>query len=179
MKSVSVPLRRGAVVATALLGLALAGCSRAEPGVVAYVGDTAITQTQVDRAVAGVSSTVEEGQAVLPQAVVNALVAGELSAQIAADRTITITDADRDKILQGTNLASLVNVPDARQVAYDLADQALVSQQLGEQGYLAEVGKRDVTLNPRFGVLDPATKMINPDQSGSLSVPAGAPAGTP
>jgi hypothetical protein len=104
--------------------------------------------------------------------VVNALIQGSLAEQIAADQGIAITDADRERVLQGTALAPLVAVPDAKQVAYDVADQAIVSEKVGAEPYLAEVARREVTLNPRFGVLDPKQKIIVTDQSGSLSVPA-------
>lgn len=171
MKSVPARLRR-TVVGTVLVGLSLAACSHADPSVAAYVGNDRVTQDQVDQAVSGLSSIVQAGQSVSVEAVVNALIQGELSDQIAADQKIAITDADRIKVLQGTNLAGLVDVADAKPVVYDVADQAIVSQKLGAAGYLAQVKARTVTLNPRYGVLDPAQKTIVSDQSGSLSVPA-------
>jgi hypothetical protein len=165
-----------AVAATALLGLALAGCAHASPGVVAYVGDDAITQSAVDAAVAGVSSTLQQGQTVSAEAVVNAMIQGKLAEQIAAEKQIAITDAERDAALQGSNLEGLVAVPGAREVVYDLADQRIVSQKIGgEDAYLKEIQRRSVTLNPRYGVLDPAQKTIVTGQSGSLSKPAGEP----
>jgi hypothetical protein len=164
-----------AAAATALLGLALAGCSHASPGVVAYVGDDAITQSAVDAAVAGVSSTLQQGQTVSAEAVVNAMIQGKLAEQIAAEKQIAITDAERDAALQGSNLEGLVAVPAAREVVYDLADQRIVSQKIGGDAYLKEIQRRSVTLNPRFGVLDPAQKTIVTGQSGSLSKPAAEP----
>jgi hypothetical protein len=155
-----------------LLGLALAGCAEASPGVVAYVGDDTISQTSLDRAVSGLSSTLEEGQTVSSEAVVNAMIQGELSEQIAADQKIAITDADRDAVLAGSELAPLVAVTDAKPVVYDVADQQIVAQKIGAEAYLAEVQRRSVKLNPRYGVLDPAQKIIVTGQSGSLSRPA-------
>ena len=184
MKSLPAPrpssaLRRSVVAATVLLGLALAGCGSSAPGVVAYVGKDQISQSEVDRAVAGLSSTLEEGQTVSNEAVVNAMIQGALADQIAADRGIAVTDADREKVLTGTNLAGLVTVPDAKAVAYDVADSAIVSEKVGSEAYLAEIEKRKVVLNPRFGVLDPKQKTIVTDQSGSLSLPAAPAAATP
>jgi len=167
--------RRASVAAAALLALTLAGCAHASPGVVAYVGDERITQTALDRAVAGVSSTLQEGQTVSAEAVVNAMIHGELSEQIAADQKIPLTDADRDAVLKGSPLEPLITVPDAKPVAYDVADQEIVSQKLGPDAYLAEVKQRSVKLNPRYGVLDPAQKLIVNGQSGSLSQPAAGP----
>jgi hypothetical protein len=142
---------------------------------VAYVGDDAITQSAVDAAVAGVSSTLQQGQTVSAEAVVNAMIQGKLAEQIAAEKQIAITDAERDAALQGSNLEGLVAVPAAREVVYDLADQRIVSQKIGGDAYLKEIQRRSVTLNPRFGVLDPAQKTIVTGQSGSLSKPAAEP----
>jgi hypothetical protein len=172
MKSLPVSRsRRVAMAATALLGLALAGCAHASPGVVAYVGDDTITQSTLDTAVVALSSTLQEGQTVSAQAVVNAMIQGKLSEQIAAEQKIAITDADRDAALQGSNLEALVAVPGAKEVAYDLADQQIVAKKIGAESYLKEIERRPVKLNPRYGVLDPAQKTIVSGQSGSLSSP--------
>jgi hypothetical protein len=163
---------RRAVLAVALSAtLGAAGCASSAPGVVAYVGDQQITQKQVQTAVAAVSSTVEAGQTVSTEAVVNAMIHGELASQIAAEKKITITDAQRDAFLKTSNLATLLTVPDAKPIAYDVADEQLVAKQLGAAPFLAEIEKRTVKLNPRYGVLDPKQKTIVEGQSGSLSQP--------
>ena len=166
----------------ALLGvvalLTPAGCGNAEPGVVAYVGDTRITQGQLDRAVAGISATLAEGQQVSREAVVNAMIHGALAEQIAADRKITVTDAEREALIKPSELAGLLNEPDAKQIAFDVADQQIVAQKLGAEAYLAAVSGWPVTLNPRFGVLDPKRKLILGNQTGSLAKPAPAPTPT-
>ena len=165
--------RIGGGLVSAVAVLALAGCADAEPAVVAYVGDERITQSQFDRAVTGVSSTLQEGQQVSRDAVVNAMVHGVLAEQIAAQRNLTITDAQRDAFLRTTDLAVLLDDPDARALAYDVADQQLVSEKVGAQAYITAVREQPVTLNPRFGVLDPEAKLItSAEQSGSLSKPA-------
>jgi hypothetical protein len=66
-------------------------------------------------------------------------------------------------------------VPAGRPVAYDVADQQIVSGKLGSQAYLAAVAQQSVTLNPRFGVLDPAQKTIINDKSASLARPVATP----
>jgi SurA-like protein len=171
--------RLGGVLLGVVAVLALAGCGNAEPGVVAYVGDTRITERQLDRGVAGVSSTLEEGQQVSREAVVNAMIHGALAEQIAADRNISVTDSQREALIKNSALAGLLAVPDAKPIAYDVADQQIVAQKVGAEAYLAEVRERPVTLNPRFGVLDPAQKLILGDRTGSLAKPAPAPAPTP
>jgi SurA N-terminal domain len=160
---------------SALLGVVavvvLAGCANAEPGVVAYVGDTRITQKQLDRAVAGVSATLQQGQQVSREAVVNVMIHGVLAEQIAASRNISITDSEREDVIKNSELAGLLAVPDARPIAFDIADQQIVAKKLGAQPYLDEVRNRPVTLNPRFGVLDPTQKLILSDRTGSLAQP--------
>jgi SurA N-terminal domain len=165
--------RRLAAGLAAAAVLVLAGCADAEPSVVAYVGNDRITQSQFDRAIAGVSTTLQEGQQVSRDAVVNALIHGALAEQIAATRNIEVTDAQRDEFLESTDLAVLLDNPDARDLAYDVADQQLVSDRVGAEAYVTAVRDSSVTLNPRFGVLDPAQKLITSiEQTGSLSEPA-------
>jgi hypothetical protein len=162
----------------AVVGLLVtAACTRAEPGVVAYVGDDRITQHQVDEAVGGISSTLEEGQSVSTEAVVNAMIHGELADQVATKEQLVITDADRVAILKDSNLAPLLDVAAAKPVLFDVADAQIVTKKLGTR-YLTEIAKINVTLNPRYGVLDQSQKTIVSDQSGSLAQPV-SPSATP
>ena len=165
--------RRVGIAAVAVGLLTTAACARAEPGVVAYVGADRITQHQVDEAVDGISTTLQEGQSVSTEAVVNALIHGELADQVAAKEHLVITDADRVAILKDSNLAPLMNVPAARPVIDDVADAQIVTKKLGTR-YLTEIAKINVTLNPRYGVLDQSQKTIISEQSGSLAQPASA-----
>ena len=158
----------------ALLALA-SGCANAEPNVVAYVGPTKISQDELDDAVAGVTSTLQEGQQVSKEAVVNVLIHGVMADQIAAANNITVTDAERDAVLKGSELAGLLAVPAAKPIAYDIADSQIVPSKVGAEAYLKAIGEQTVTLNPRYGVLDPAQKLIVTDQSGSLAKPVAPP----
>ena len=172
--------RRGAARTAALVGvvvvmLSAAGCARLDPSAAAYVGSTKISQQQVDDAVDGVSEILEEGQSVSRAAVVNALIHGAIAEQVAAANKITITDGERDTLIKNSNLASLLNVPKAQPLAYDVADQQIVAEKIGNTAYLAAVAEQPVTLNPRFGVLDPKQKTIIADQSASLAEPAPTP----
>jgi len=158
--------------------LALAGCANAEPGVVAYVGNTRITQRQLDRAVAGVSATVQEGQQVSRDAVVNVMIHGVIAEQIATKRNLSVTDSERESLIKSIGLTNLLAVPDARPIAFDVADQQIVAKKVGAEAYLNAVRDTPVTLNPRFGVLDPTRKLILEGQTGSLAKPV-IPAPTP
>ena len=176
--------RSSAMRVTALAGVILitlfaAGCAKADPSAVAYVGNTKITQQQLDDALEGVSAILQEGQSVSQAAVVNALIHGAIAAQLAAEHNISITDADRDAVIKNSNIAGLLNVPKGRPLAYDIADQQIVSGKLGSSAYLAAVGKEPVTLNPRYGVLDPSQKTIINDKSASLAKSVPTPTPTP
>jgi hypothetical protein len=164
--------RVAALVGVVVVTLLVAGCAKADPSVAAYVGNSKITQQQVDDAVEGVSAILEEGQAVSQAAVVNAMIHGLIAEKVAAANKITITDGERDALIKNSNLAGLLNVEKARPVAYDVADQQIVAGKIGSAAYLAAVGDQQVTLNPRFGVLDPKQKTIITDQSASLAEPA-------
>ncbi len=183
MRSSAAPHRRHrrplAAAALSLVALATtAGCANANPSVAAYVDGTRITQAQLDEAVAGVEQTVEQGQQVSPQAVLNAMVHGAIAESIAEKNGITVTDADRDAVLKGSNLEPLLPIPAAKQVAYDIADQQIVAQKVGSEPYLEQVGQQQVTLNPRYGVLDEQQKLVDSGRSGSLARPA-SPSPTP
>ena len=133
MKLLPAPrLRRAAAAALVLTATAaLTGCSGASPSVVAYVGGEKITQTQLEQAVDGLSTTLQEGQTVSSEAVVNAMIQGELAEQIAAEQGIALTDADREAVLAQSELAPLTKVPEAREVVNDVADSQIVAQKLG------------------------------------------------
>lgn len=168
----------GGLMAAAVL--ALGGCANAEPGVVAYVGDERVTERQLNQAVGGLTATLQEGQRVNRDAVVNAMIQGEIAEQVAADRNIRVTDAERDALLRTSELAGLLDEPDAKALAYDFADTNIVAQKVGAQGYLDAVKATPVTLNPRFGVLNPDDKTITSvEETGSLSTPAAVPVEQP
>ncbi len=164
--------RAVALAGVVVITLFAAGCAKADPSVVAYVGTSRITEQQVDDAVEGVSTILQEGQAVSRAAIVNSMIHGLIAENVAAANKITITDGERDALIKKSNLAGLLNVPKGRPVAYDLADQQIVSAKVGSAAYLAAVSQQQVTLNPRFGVLDPKQKLIIADKSASLAEPA-------
>jgi len=179
--SPAAPRRRLRLAAASVMLVALgavAGCANANPAVAAYVDGTAITSTQLDEAVAGVGQTVEEGQQVSPQAVLDAMIHGLIADRIAAKNNIVVSEAERAQALQGSNLEPLLPIPAAKEIAYDVADQQIVAQKVGTQQYLDQVAQQPVTVNPRYGVLDEKQKLIITDESGSLARPA-SPTPTP
>lgn len=163
----------GAVLAAAVV-LTAAGCGQQSPSVVAYVGDGEITEREVDQAYPAVAAVLREVQQVPEAAVINVMIYGELSDQIARKRGFTITDAQRNQLLASGQLAPLLADDAAKPVAYDIADQQIVAEKIGAEAFLAEIAQTPVKLNPRYGVLDPQQKIIAAEQSSSLSTPAAA-----
>ena len=155
-----------------LVAVAATGCAGFRGGNVAYVGDQIITQSQLDTALGGVQETLQEGQQVSTDAVVNVMIHGAIANQIAAANKIAVTDAERDKVLAESNLAPLLNVAAAKPIAYDAATQQIVATKMGSAKYLEAVTSVPVQLNPRFGVLNTTEKTIIEGLSSSLSVPA-------
>lgn len=160
------------VAVLVILVAAASGCAGFRGGNVAYVGDRVITQSELDEALAGVQQTLEGGQQVATDAVVNVLIHGQIADEIAAKQNLVVTDAQREKVLAGSNLASLLEVPAARAVAYDVATQQIVAGKIGSRAYLDAMEAIPVTLNPRFGVLNTTEKTIIEGLSSSLSRPA-------
>jgi len=177
-RTVRVPQGRTRRLAAGLLAALLlggAGCARQNPSVVAYVGDGEITQSELDATYPAVVAALADAQPVQQGAVINVMIYGELAEQIAQERGIALTDAQRDALLRGSDIAPLLADPATKTIAYDLADQQIVAQQVGPEAFLAEVAEREVKLNPRYGVLDPQQKIIAGNQSGSLSTPGAVP----
>lgn len=168
-RSVRATVAAASMALLALSSFALSGCSNAEPSVAAYVDGAKISDRQVTDAAAGATTAL--GQPVSAPAVVSAMIHGVIAERLATQNNIAITDTERDALLKTTNVAALAGVPAARPLAYDLADQQIVATKLGSDAYLAAVGQQDVTLNPRYGVLDLTQKVVLADRSGSLAKP--------
>lgn len=162
---------RGAAVLACAAAVILAGCS-SSPSVVAYVGNQSLTLETVDRVVGGVK-TAMVGKNINNQVVINWMIQGQMAEQVIADRQITITDADRDKIMASIeDLQPMRANADARPLTDDLADVQILVQLVGEQELGAEFSKYNVKLNPRYGVFDPQTLGIADGASASLSEPS-------
>jgi len=168
--------RVGALVGVVVVTLLMAGCAKAAPSVVAYVDGSTITQQQLDDGLQGVSSILQEGQSVSSPAVVNAMIHGIIAEQIAAANKITITDGERDALIKNSNLAGLLNVPKGRPIAYDVADQQIVSGKAGRRAYAvvprAATGAR--TTRRRNGAVAPRVPLGRPaDPSVAGAIPGG------
>lgn len=148
-------------VAGVLSGAAvLGGC--AETGqTVATVGSTRITRDQFTTTLSGA----KEVSQLTPDQVLSVMIQGEVAAQVAQQRDINISDADRDKQLN----PDVLKVADARELAYDLADIQIVSSTIGQNAFSKALSSARVTVNPRFGTWNPKQSLAIVPGSGSLS----------
>jgi hypothetical protein len=152
---------RSIAVAGVLTGAAVLGGCAQSPGNAATVGGTAITRSAFDQAVSGAKQVSQ----LRPDQVLSVLIQGEVAAQVAQQRGITITDADRDKQLN----PAVLKIPDAHDLAYDLADVQIVSSKIGQNAFGRELARADVTVNPRYGSWNPQKSLAVVPDSGSLS----------
>ncbi len=171
--------RTRAVLATMVCAstLALTGCAGGAPGVVAEVDGERITEIQLTDAYDGVKQAFGTQAQVDKQAVIDALVRGVICDDLAGQRSITITDAERDAKLKGdASGAKLLAVPAAKGVAYDLADEQILAEKLGPEVYTQQLAAAKVTVNPRYGTWTTVNGQTGlAAQPGSLSSPVATP----
>lgn len=190
------------VFAAAAMTLVLAGCGSVHPGAAAVVGDTTISMERADDVAvvycrltvlsAGEGTPVNNAD-VRRQAVTD-LVAGIVARELAEEAGITvnpssyeITPAQRKEIAQsipGTDLDRVVAaINDSNRTfaiaerlgAREVDDPDAEAEQLRDQGVQliqAEMARRDIRFDPRFGIRADGTQKA---ATGSLSVPVKAP----
>ena len=139
---------------------ALGGCAQSG-ATVASVGGTQITGDQFTTTLNGAKQVSQ----LTPDQVLSVMIQGEVANQVAQQRNIHISDADRDSQLNPDVLA----VADARELAYDLADVQIVSGSIGQDAFGKALATASVTVNPRFGTWDPKKSLAVVPGTGSLS----------
>lgn len=153
-----------------VMAAATAGCSGNNPSDAAIVGGTSITQSDVDRNVDGLAEAFKlDASRINARNVVGAMITGLQAEQIAAENNITITNGQRDASLATDETgAQLLQVPDAKELAYDLADAQIVAQQIGVEQFTQRAKEINVKLNPRYGNFEQGQMT---GETGSLSDP--------
>jgi hypothetical protein len=154
--------------------LALTGCASGNPQVAAYVGDQTISQSEVD-AVAKVladstSDTTDTGGG-YAATVVQIMIQGKVAQAAAAEKNITVSDADRQKTLaSNTTLAALAKNPVSTTFINDYVDTGIILGTAEGQAATKELLSRTtIRVNPRFGVWDATTYSLVDGSTGSLS----------
>ncbi|GAB3922723.1 hypothetical protein GCM10011575_43650 [Microlunatus endophyticus] len=139
-------------VAGVLSGAAVLGGCAQTGAVAATVDGTRISTSDVDQTFAGAQEvSLGSSQQVTKDQVLSIMIQATVADQVARQRGITITDADRDKQLN----PAVLDIADAHDFAYDVADIQVVSGAIGESALAKAVAAADVRVNPRLGSWDP------------------------
>lgn len=190
------------VLAAAAVALLLAGCGSVHPGAAAVVGDTTIPMGQADDVATVYCQlallSAPEGQPIsnadVRRQAVTDLVVGVVARDMADDANLTpnpsayeITRAQRKEIAQtfsGDEIDAVVEAINASQRTFAIAellgaernnDPDAEAEQLRQQGLQmiqAELSRREVRFDPRYGISRDGTQNA---ATGSLSVPVKAP----
>ena len=164
--------------------LALGGCG-GSPQVAAYVGgpgspvNAQIPQAEVDRAataIAGASSDAYDTGASFSSAVMQIKVQSAVVEQVAKDKAITVTDAQREAFYASQELYPLLaKDPVSHDFMVSYANTAtILSDKAAATAYTELMAKTPVKVNPRFGVWDGNIGSLVEGSSGSLSEAAPA-----
>ena len=190
------------LLVAAAVALLLAGCGSIHPGAAAVVDDTTISMSQADDvavvycqlALASAPAGTPISNADVRRQAVTDLVVGVVAREMADKANVSpnasdyeITPAQRKEIAQSVSDAELDPVIDAinaSQRTFAIAEllggqqnsnpdaDAEQLRQEGLQLIQAEVARRDVRFDPRFGIAGDGTQKA---ATGSLSVPVEAP----
>jgi hypothetical protein len=190
------------VLVAAAVALLLAGCGSVHPGAAAVVGDITISMGQADDtaavycklALASAPQGTPISNADVRRQAVTDLVVGVVAREMAQEAnvepnpsTYEVTPAQRKEIAQAVaddELDAVIDAINASQHTFAIAEKLGAEQnddpdadaeQLRQQGLQliqAEVARRDVRFDPRFGIARDGTQK---SATGSLSVPVEAP----
>jgi len=190
------------VLAAAAVALLLAGCGSVHPGAAAVVDDTTIPMSEADDvasvycllALVSAPEGAPVNNADVRRQAVTDLVVGVVARDMADKANVTpnasdyeITPEQRREIAQSVaddELDAVVEAINASQHTFAIAellaaersgDPDAEAQQLRDEGIQliqAEVARRDVRFDPRFGIAGDGTQKAS---TGSLSVPVEAP----
>lgn len=189
------------VLAAAATTLVLAGCGSVHPGAAAVVGDTTISMERADEVasvycklsvLSAAEGTPIDNADVRRQAVTD-LVVGVVAQEMAEDANIEVNpssyeitptqrqeiaqsfpDGDLDLVVQAINESQHTFAIAEQLGAQSIDDPDAEAEQLRDRGVRliqAELARRDVRFDPRFGIKSDGTQKA---ATGSLSVPVDA-----
>ncbi len=168
-------MKSGKLVALATTGvLALAGCASGSPQVAAYVGDSQISQAQVDQVaqvLADTSSDPEDTAGGFAPTVVQLMIQNEIVGVAADAKKLTVPDADRAAAIAGdATLSALSKNPLTTDfITSYVTTQMLLNTEAGATAAQEVALATPIRVNPRFGVWDDTRLGLIQGSSGSLS----------
>lgn len=165
-------MRKLAALATVGV-IALTGCA-GSPQAAAYVGDTQISQAEVEHlsaVIADVSTDPTDIASTYTRGVLQILIRNEVARTVTASGLATVTDAQRQQLLtQDASIGELMKTPDLTKLISGFLDwQVLASSDAGRAALVKGLGTTTIRLNPRNGVWDNQQAGIITDSTGSIS----------
>lgn len=158
-----------ALAATALV--LLSGCAKGNPNVAATVDAQQIGVAQVDAVskVIAANSPNSPSWGAWRAPVLQAMVVAKLTSAAVAKSGILITDSQRQQVYAADPLFTiLAQNPASAEFMRNLADtNVLLSDPQGQQAFSQAISAVEVSVNPAFGVWNPAKAELS--GSGSLS----------
>lgn len=149
-----------------------AGCSPM-PSTAVQVGDTRVTEAQVDRVVVGCESVGIGPDQVDRRTLVMSEILGAVAVEIATELDQTVTDEEALAVLRETAGESpALNDPECARIAAAGSKLQILVTKLGDDADIAMLQEMfeavPVDLNPRYGQWDPAGEGVT--GTGSMSV---------
>lgn len=158
-----------ALAAVTLGALALVSCAAQNPNDAAIVGNTQVRQADVDQTVAELLAATQAQPGQLRLAVVNTLINGQVAQQLASTNNVPLTDEARAEIVkQVPELVQLSQTEGGRRYVDNATDYVIVARKLGQDKYLTECSRMQISVNPRYGSWVPDACQLS-GASGSLS----------
>ncbi|MCW5953676.1 MAG: hypothetical protein KIT69_15595 [Propionibacteriaceae bacterium] len=160
-----------ALVALVVAGmLALSGCAGQNPNHAATVDGVVIPVSEAEAIFAVLKPYLQNPSTA---SAVSVLVTSRVGARIAVRQGLEFSEDEREMAASSVLPPELAADPNAAGFTTDYVTTALVSQQLGQEGFIQAASEIDVVVNPRFGSWDPSMVAVVPG-TGSLSSPAPA-----
>jgi hypothetical protein len=154
--------------------LALTGCASGSPQVAAYVGESQISQRQVDdvsRVLADISTDTTDSAGGFSSTVLQIMIQSKIVGLGADARKLTVAETDRQAAISGdATLSALSQNPATASFVKDyVGAQLLLQTEAGVTAAQEVAEATSIRVNPRFGTWDDSRLGLAEGSSGSLS----------
>lgn len=130
--------------------LGLAACSPS-PSTAAIVGDTTITQAELDEYTAGCREAGLKEEDVPKVALLNSLIRKKIGADLVAEKKLDISDEKLRDHLDQSGGRNLLSYPKCAELAISELRMKVILQLVPEKEIIEWIAGVDVELNPRYG----------------------------
>lgn len=162
-----------AIAATA--SVVLTGCAAQNPNDAATVAGVPVPERDVEVATSALTAATQGDPRQIRLPVANTAILGAVADNLARAHDVAITEASRRQLLQQVpQLSQIAQTEGGRLYVEDATKYVVVARRLGEDRFLSECSKLDVTVNPRYGTWIPESCQLS-GSTGSLSQPVPTP----